>query len=84
QITTKQVLELLHMDLTGPIQVESYNGKKYIFVCVDDFSRFTWVDFIREKSDTFDTFKTLCLRLEKEKGFHIIGIRSNHGHEFEN
>ncbi|XP_024019817.1 uncharacterized protein LOC112091153 [Morus notabilis] len=35
------------------IEVESIGGRKYIFVCVDDFSRFTWVDFIREKSDTF-------------------------------
>ncbi|CAA0834065.1 Zinc knuckle (CCHC-type) family protein, partial [Striga hermonthica] len=44
-IASKQILELLHMDLMSPIQVESYQGKKYIFVCVDDFSRYTCVDF---------------------------------------
>ena len=55
-INTSNVLELLHMDLMGPIQVEIINGKRYIFVCVDDFSRFTWVDFLREKSDTFEAF----------------------------
>ncbi|KAG7563991.1 Zinc finger CCHC-type superfamily [Arabidopsis suecica] len=39
EIVTKKVLELIHMDLMGPVQVESINGKKYIFVLVDDFSR---------------------------------------------
>ena len=56
-LTTTKVLELLHMDLMGPMQVESLGGKRYAFVCVDDFSRFTWISFIREKSDTFDVFK---------------------------
>src|ERR1044072_4659695 len=58
--TTTKVLELLHMDLMGSMQVESLGGKKYAFVCVDDFSRFTWINFIREKSDTFEVFKELC------------------------
>nr|GEY24015.1 hypothetical protein [Tanacetum cinerariifolium] len=37
------------MDLYGPIRVESINGKKYILVIVDDYSRFTWVKFLRSK-----------------------------------
>ncbi|KAK0587330.1 hypothetical protein LWI29_021082 [Acer saccharum] len=37
-LTTKEPLELLHMDLMGPMQTESLGGKRYIFVCVDDFS----------------------------------------------
>ena len=63
QLTTTKVLELLHMDLMGPMQVESLGGKRYVFVCVDDFSRFTWINFIREKSDTFDVFRDLCLKV---------------------
>ena len=82
--TTTKVLELLHMDLMGPMQVESLGGKKYAFVCVDDFSRFTLINFIREKSDTFDVFKDLCLRVQKEKECGIVRIRSDHGKEFEN
>jgi hypothetical protein len=58
QVTSKP-LELLHMDLMGPMQVESSGGKRYAFVVVDDFTRYTWVNFIREKSDTFEIFKTL-------------------------
>jgi transposase InsO family protein len=72
------------MDLMGPMQVESIGRKSYVLVVVDDFSRFTWVNFIREKSDTFDVFKELCTQLQREKGCGIIRIRSDHGTEFEN
>nr|GEZ63152.1 retrovirus-related Pol polyprotein from transposon TNT 1-94 [Tanacetum cinerariifolium] len=41
--TNQEKLYLLHMDLCGPMRVESVNGKKYILVIVDDYSRFTWV-----------------------------------------
>ena len=51
----------------GPMQVEKIGGKNYIFVCVDDFSKFTWVDYIKEKSDTFSVFEKLCLKLRNEK-----------------
>ena len=47
-ITTTRVLELLYMDLVGPMQVESIGGKKYMYVCVDDYSRFTWVALSRK------------------------------------
>ena len=56
-------------------------------MCVDDFSRYTWVDFIREKSDTFAVFEDLCKQVQREKGESIgkvVGIRSDHGREFEN
>ena len=77
-LATLKVLELLYMDLMGPMQVESLGGNRYIFVCVNDFSRYTWVNLIREKYDTFDVFKELCLRMQKEKGSEIVNIRSDH------
>ena len=85
--STSRVLKLLHMDLMGPMQIESIAGKRYIFVYVDDFSRFTWVAFIRENSDTFESFKNLCLKLKNEKNCNIgriIRIRSDRGKEFKN
>ena len=66
-LTTSRVLELLHMDLMGPMQVESLGGKRYVFVCVDDFSRYTWVDFIREKSDTFAFLKLYASKYTEKK-----------------
>ncbi|KAG9446379.1 hypothetical protein H6P81_012507 [Aristolochia fimbriata] len=49
-ITTKQPLKLLHIDLMGIVQTESIAGKKYVMVCVDDFTKFTWVESLSEKS----------------------------------
>ncbi|GJT00228.1 retrovirus-related pol polyprotein from transposon TNT 1-94 [Tanacetum coccineum] len=52
--TNQEKLYLLHMDLCGPMHVESINGKKYILVIVDDYSRFTWVKFLRLKDEAPD------------------------------
>nr|GFA38609.1 hypothetical protein [Tanacetum cinerariifolium] len=52
--TNQEKLYLLHMDLCRPMRVESVNGKKYILVIVDDYSRFTWVKFLRSKDETPD------------------------------
>nr|GFA25770.1 hypothetical protein [Tanacetum cinerariifolium] len=52
--TNQEKLYLLHMDLYGPMRIESVNGKKYILIIVDDYSRFTWVKFLRSKDETLD------------------------------
>nr|GEW64797.1 hypothetical protein [Tanacetum cinerariifolium] len=48
----KRRLQLLHMDLCGPMRVESINGRKYVIVLVDDYSRYTWTRFLRSKDET--------------------------------
>nr|GEV61816.1 retrovirus-related Pol polyprotein from transposon TNT 1-94 [Tanacetum cinerariifolium] len=53
--TNLEVLNTLHMDLCGPMRVQTINGKKYILVIVDDYSRFTWVKFLRSKDETLNT-----------------------------
>ncbi|GAA0173244.1 hypothetical protein LIER_26901 [Lithospermum erythrorhizon] len=83
-VITTRVLELLHMDLMGPIQVESIAGRKYVFVCVDDFSRYTSVEFVKKTLEIFDVFKALATQIQREKEVNIVGIRSDHGRESEN
>lgn len=63
-IVSGRVLELLHLYLMGSMQSESLGGKRYMLVCIDDFSQFTWVHFLREKSDTFAIFQALVLQLQ--------------------
>ena len=75
-------LELIHMDLFGPTKTKSLNGSRFAFVLVDDFSRFTWVFFLQNKDQTFSHFKIFRKRVEKEKGFSILRIRSDRGGEF--
>ncbi|XP_073134539.1 uncharacterized protein [Henckelia pumila] len=75
---TTHCLELVHMDLMGPMDVESFGGKKYSFVCVDDFLRYTWVNFLREKSDTFEVFKKLLTKISNLHNLKVIRIRTDH------
>nr|GEX19447.1 retrovirus-related Pol polyprotein from transposon TNT 1-94 [Tanacetum cinerariifolium] len=50
--TNLEVLNTLHMDLCGPIRVQTINEKKYILFIIDDYSMFTWVKFLRSKDET--------------------------------
>nr|GEV28974.1 hypothetical protein [Tanacetum cinerariifolium] len=54
EYTNQEKLYLLHVDLYGQMHVERVNGKKYILVIVDDYSRFTWVKFLRSKDEAPD------------------------------
>ncbi|KAI3770337.1 hypothetical protein L6452_01465 [Arctium lappa] len=82
--STSAPLELLHMDLCGPMRTQSLGGKKYILVIVDDYSRYTWVKFLRSKDETPDiliTFlKTTQVNLQKPVKF----LRTDNGTEFKN
>ena len=83
-VSTSRPLELIHMDLFRPIRVTSLGGMHYAYVLVDDYSRYTWVYFLAHKNDAFKAFKKFSKRVQKEKGFCISSIRSDHGTEFEN
>nr|GEW14305.1 hypothetical protein [Tanacetum cinerariifolium] len=50
--SSKRRLQLLHMDLCGPMRVENINGKKYVLIIIDDYSRYTWTHFLRSKDET--------------------------------
>ncbi|GJZ36724.1 retrovirus-related pol polyprotein from transposon TNT 1-94 [Tanacetum coccineum] len=47
----QEKLYLLHMDLCGPMRIQSINGRKYILVIVDDYSQFTWVKFLHSMDE---------------------------------
>ncbi|KAD4585787.1 hypothetical protein E3N88_23388 [Mikania micrantha] len=77
-------LELLHMDLFGPINVKSIGGESYCFVVTDDFSRFSWVLFLKTKSETYENFVLLVNRLETLYKLRVRRVRSDNGTEFKN
>ena len=68
----------------GPTRTESLGGKRYIMVIVDDFSRYTWVEFLREKLEACEKLEILCKKLQNDKGAPIVKMRSDRGKEFEN
>ncbi|GJS84966.1 integrase, catalytic region, zinc finger, CCHC-type containing protein [Tanacetum coccineum] len=82
--TNQEKLYLLHMDLCGPMRVASVNGKKYILVIVDDYSRFTWVKCLRSKDEApafiINFLKMIHVRLKET----VCCIRTDNGTEFVN
>jgi hypothetical protein len=78
-MTTDRPLELLHMDLFGPIAYISIVRSKYCIVIVDDYFRFTWVFFLQEKTQTQETLKRFLRQAQNEFGLRIKKIISDNG-----
>ncbi|GJU32159.1 retrovirus-related pol polyprotein from transposon TNT 1-94 [Tanacetum coccineum] len=82
--TNQEKLYLLHMDLCGPMCVASINGKRYILVIVEDYSRFTWVRFLKTKDEApaaiIKCIKNIQVRLKAT----VRNVRTDNGTEFVN
>nr|GEX11335.1 retrovirus-related Pol polyprotein from transposon TNT 1-94 [Tanacetum cinerariifolium] len=76
---SRQRLHLLHMDLCGPMRIASINGKQYVLVIMDDYSRYTWVRFLRSKDEAPEVIKTFLKRITVLLQSPIIIIRTNNG-----
>nr|KAJ0202404.1 hypothetical protein LSAT_V11C600314680 [Lactuca sativa] len=72
------------MDLFGPIPVRSLGGNKYTLVVVDEFTRFTWVVFLKKKSHAAQEIISLIRKNETLTGLKVKQLRSDHGTEFRN
>ncbi|KAJ9551482.1 hypothetical protein OSB04_015527 [Centaurea solstitialis] len=81
---TETPLQLIHMDLCGPMRVQSINGKKYVLVMVDDYSRYTWVKFLRSKDEAPEIIISVLKEVQVNLQSQVQKIRSDHGTEFKN
>ncbi|GJT43173.1 retrovirus-related pol polyprotein from transposon TNT 1-94, partial [Tanacetum coccineum] len=66
------------------LRVQSINGKKYILVIIDDYSRFTWVKFLRSKDETPEFVIKLLKQLQVGLNKIVRNVRTNDGTEFVN
>ena len=83
-MTTRRLLELLQMDLFGPNAYKSLSGNSFGLVIVDDFSRFTWVFFLDNKSQVQKIFKNFTRKAQNQFEVKIKKVRSDNGTEFKN
>nr|GFB18954.1 integrase, catalytic region, zinc finger, CCHC-type, peptidase aspartic, catalytic [Tanacetum cinerariifolium] len=81
-LNSRKRLHLLYMDLCGPMRIASINGKRYVLVIVDDYSRYTWVHFLRSKDETPEVIKTFLKRITVLFHSPVIIIRTDNGNEF--
>ena len=79
---SKKPLELVHTDIAGPFRIPSIGGSSYFLTFTDDFSRKTWIYFLRSKSDCIHKFQSFHRMVEKLSGHSILTLRSDNGGEY--
>ena len=72
------------MDLFGPTTYKSLEGNLYCLVIIDDYSRYTWVFFLHDKTEVASCFKKFAKRAQNEFEVKLKKIRSDNGKEFDN
>ena len=75
-------MELIHTDVCGPMRTPSHGNNRYFILFIDDFSRMTWVYFLKEKLEVFGVFKKFKALAENQSGKRIKVLRSDHGKEY--
>jgi len=69
-VSTSRSLELHHIDLFGPVSTASIYESKYGLVIVDDYSRWSWVKFLKSKYDSYDVFSKFCIQIQSSPETH--------------
>ncbi|GJX34335.1 retrovirus-related pol polyprotein from transposon TNT 1-94 [Tanacetum coccineum] len=82
--SSKRRLQLLHMELCGPMRIESINGKKYVLVIVDDYSRYTRSHFLRSKDETPDVLIDFPRLVQRGLHAQVRTVLTDKGTEFLN
>nr|GEU44268.1 hypothetical protein [Tanacetum cinerariifolium] len=77
-------LYLLHMDLCGLMRIQSINGKQYVLVVVDDYSRYTWVLFLHSKDEASEVIISFIKKTQVNLKLQVQRIRTDNGTEFKN
>jgi transposase InsO family protein len=83
-VMTERPGQLLHMDTVSTSQICSMDGKWYVLVIVDDYSRYSWIFFLEIKNEMFEHFQSLALRLNNEHPNCLKAIHSDNETEFRN
>nr|GEV07447.1 hypothetical protein [Tanacetum cinerariifolium] len=82
--SSKGRLNLIHIDLCGLMRVASINGKKYILVIVNDYSRYTWTLFLHSKDETPEMLKDFLTMIQRNLQASVITVRTDRGTKFLN
>ena len=81
-IRAKVPLEIVHSDLCGPMQTPSLACSHYMPTFIDDYTRKTWVYFLKYKGEVFEKFCHIKALVEKQSGQHIKVLRIDRGGEY--
>ncbi|GKC19822.1 retrovirus-related pol polyprotein from transposon TNT 1-94, partial [Tanacetum coccineum] len=80
----KKCLQLLYMDLFGPVTPRSINHEKYTLVIVNEYLRYTWIYFLKKKSQAPETIMSFIKRVKNQNDIKVKQLITNNGTEFRN
>ena len=75
--STEKPLQLVHMALCGPSRQEGTEKENYFMLIINDYSRLTWVAFLKEKVEAFEKFKIFKALTKTQIGKRLKAIRSD-------
>ena len=78
----ENILDLVHSDVCGPMEVESLSMHQYFVTYIDDASRKVWVYLLKSKDQVFQTFTIFHTMVERETGRKLKCLRSDNGGEY--
>ena len=81
-IKSKEKLQLVHNDVCGPMQTQSFGGSRYFITFTDDYSRYCKTYFLRKKSEALEKFKEFKASVETELGMKIKALKADRGGEY--
>eukprot|EP00253_Pinus_taeda_P033405 PITA_33405 len=81
-VRAKAPLEIVHLDLCGPMSTLSFGGSHYVLTFIDDYTRKTWVFLLKQKSEVFECFRQYEALVEKQSGHYIKVLRTDRGGEY--
>jgi transposase InsO family protein len=79
---SKEILDLIHSYVCGPMIVSSLNVYLYYVLFIDDHSRKTCIYFMKNKDGVLEKFQEFKAQLENLTRRNIKEIRSNNGGEY--
>ena len=81
-IKSKEKLQLVHTDVCGPMQTQSFGGNSYFITFTDDYSHYCKTYFLKKKSEALEKFKEFKVTVEKELSMNIKVLRADRGGEY--
>jgi transposase InsO family protein len=79
---SKEILDLIHSDVCGPMPVKSIGGSLYYVTSIDDYSRKTWLYLLKKKDEVFSKFQEFKAEIENLASKKIKTLRANNGGEY--
>lgn len=81
---TVRALQIIHTDLCGPINPETWDGKKYILTVIDDFTHYTMIYLLKNKYEVTEVLINYVNKVERQKNLKVNKIRCDNGREYIN